>query len=130
MLNIDTPKGLAYIEKRKGLLVWKSYLVTEYIRGRNLYDVLRSQVVTQEERSKVTLQIKELLDKLGKHRISHGDLKHTNILITKTGPVLTDLDGMKVHKRNWTYQRYRAKDHARILRNWPQETVISLQDIL
>jgi tRNA A-37 threonylcarbamoyl transferase component Bud32 len=129
MLNIATPKGLAYIEQRKGLLVWKSYLVAEYVQGQKLYDFLRNKVVAQEQRSKVTLQIKELLDKLGKHRISHGDLKHTNILITESGPVLTDLDGMKTHKLNWTYQRYRAKDHARILKNWPQGTVVSLQEI-
>ena len=127
MLNIATPKGLAYIEKRKGLLVWKSYLVTEYIRGCKLYDFLRDGNVTQEERSKVTQQIKKLFDKLGKHRITHGDLKHTNILIAENGPVLTDLDGMKVHKRDWTYQRYRAKDRARILKNWPGEDVIRLQ---
>ncbi len=131
MLNIATPKGLAYIEKRKGLLVWKSYLVTEYVQGQKLYDFLRNPPRrTQEQRSEVTLQIKELLDKLGKHRISHGDLKHTNILITESGPVLTDLDGMKTHKLNWTYHRHRAKDHARILKNWPQDTVVSLQDIL
>jgi len=131
MLNIATPKGLAYIEKRKGLLVWKSYLITEYVQGQKLYDFLRNPPRRiQEQRSEVTLQIKELLDKLGKHRISHGDLKHTNILITESGPVLTDLDGMKTHKLNWTYQRYRAKDRARILKNWPEETVVSLQDIL
>lgn len=127
MLNIATPKGLAYIEKRRGLLVWKSYLVTEYIRGCKLYDFLRDDNVTQEERSKVTQQIKKLLDKLGKYRISHGDLKHTNILITDNGPILTDLDGMKVHKRDWTYQRHWAKDRARLLKDWPREDVISLQ---
>jgi len=122
ILDMAAPKGLAYIENYKGFLVWKSYIVTEYIRGQKLYDFLRNKVVTQEQRSKVTLQIKDLLDKLGKHRISHGDLKHTNILITKDGPILTDLDGMKVHKFNWIYQRYRAKDRARLLKNWPKET--------
>jgi len=130
MLNIATPNGLAYIEQRRGSLVWKSYLVTEYIRGHKLYDFLRVGNVTQEKHSKVIQQIKELLDKLGKHRISHGDLKQTNILIAEDSPVLTDLDGMKAHKRNWTYQRRRVKDHARLLRNWPQETVVSLQGFL
>ncbi len=130
MLNIATPKGLAYIEKRKGLLVWESYLVTVYVGGKKLYDFLRNENVAHEERLKKLGQIKSLLDKLDKHRISHGDLKHTNILITEEGPVLTDLDGMKVHKLNWIYRRYRAKDRARLLKNWPRENVISLQDIL
>ncbi len=130
ILHIATPKGLAYIENRRGLLVWKSYLVTEYIQGRKLYDFLRDGNITQEERLEITRQIKKLLDELGKHRISHGDLKHTNILITENGPILTDLDGMKVHKLRWTYQWYRAKDRARLLRNWPQEIEFNLQGIL
>jgi tRNA A-37 threonylcarbamoyl transferase component Bud32 len=130
ILHIATPKGLAYIENRRGLLVWKSYLVTEYIQGRKLYDFLRDDNVTREERLEITRQIKKLLDELGRHRISHGDLKHTNILITEKGPVLTDLDGMKVHKLKWTYQWYRAKDRARLLRNWPKEPEFNLQGIL
>jgi tRNA A-37 threonylcarbamoyl transferase component Bud32 len=129
ILNVAAPKGLAYIENRKGLLVWKSYLVTEYVPGQKLYDFLRDGNVVPEEHLKTARQIKELLDELGRHRISHGDLKHTNILITDNGPVLTDLDGMKVHRFNWICQRYRAKDRARLLRNWPQETKVSLQDI-
>ena len=110
MLNIATPRPLAYIEQCKGGLVWKSYLVTEYIEGQKLYDFLRNSGATKQQRSKVTGQVKELLDKIGKHRITHGDLKHTNILITDNGPVLTDLDGMKVHKWNCTCRVRQAKD--------------------
>ena len=29
MLNIATPRPLAYIESRRGMVVWKSYLVTQ-----------------------------------------------------------------------------------------------------
>jgi len=59
-------------------------------------------------------QIKNLLDKMGKYRITHGDLKHTNILVTENGPVLTDLDGMKVHRWNWLSRIRRDKDRARL----------------
>lgn len=110
MLGISTPKPLAYVEQRKGLLVWKSYLVTEYVKGQKLYDFLRDNERGEEERSKVIQQVKDLLDKLGKYRITHGDLKHTNILVTDDGLVLTDLDGMRVHRWNWTYKIKRAKD--------------------
>ncbi|MCK4789482.1 MAG: hypothetical protein KAV87_37420 [Desulfobacteraceae bacterium] len=116
MLGIATPGPLAYIEKHKGLLVWKSYLVTEYVAGQNLYDFLRDSNITEQQRADATARIKQLLDKLGRYRISHGDLKHTNILITDTGPVLTDLDGMKTHKWNWMYKVRRAKDLKRFLR--------------
>ncbi len=113
MLNIATPKPLAYIEERKGLLLWKSYLVTEHIEGQRLYDFLRDSKTGEEERSKVTKQIMELLERLEKYRISHGDLKHSNILITEYKPVLTDLDGMKVHKWNWIYKVRRANEIER-----------------
>ncbi|UCC21668.1 MAG: hypothetical protein JSW23_07600 [Planctomycetota bacterium] len=116
MLNIPAPRPLAYIEQYKGLLLWTSYLVTQYVEGQKLYDFLRDGAVGEGERSKVIEQIAELFGRLGKHRITHGDLKHTNILTTGRNAVLTDLDGMKVHRFNWAYKIWRAKDMARFLR--------------
>lgn len=110
MLNITVPRPLAYIEKLRGMLVWESYLITAYIQAENLYNFLQNDSITEQKQSKVTGQLVELLDKLGKYRITHGDLKHSNILITENGPVLTDLDAMRVHKCNWTYKIRRAKD--------------------
>jgi len=115
MLGISTPKPLAYIEQRRGMLVWKSYLVTEYVEGRKLYDFLRDGNVTEEKQSEITRKVGELLDKLGEHRISHGDLKHTNILITENGPVLSDLDGMQVHKLGWAHKIKQNKDIKRFV---------------
>jgi len=113
MLNIATPKPLSFIERRRGMLVWESYLVTECVKGQRLYDFLRDGNVAEEERSKVTQQVRELVDELGKHRISHGDLKHSNILLAEKEAVLTDLDGMKVCRWNWTYRIRRRKDLRR-----------------
>jgi tRNA A-37 threonylcarbamoyl transferase component Bud32 len=115
MLNIATPRPLAYVEQRKKTLVWKSYLITEYVDGQKLRDFLRGDI-TEEKRTNITRQMGELFDKLQKYRITHGDLKHSNILITEKGPVLTDLDSMKSHRCNWTYKLRRAKDMARFKR--------------
>jgi tRNA A-37 threonylcarbamoyl transferase component Bud32 len=116
MLNIATPKPLAYIEQLKKKLIWKSYLVTEYVDGQKLYDFLQNSNVTKEQHSMIIQQIKGLLDKMGEYHITHGDLKHTNILVTDNGPVLTDLDGMKAHKLSWTYKSGRAKDLQRFMK--------------
>ncbi len=113
MLQIPTPKPLAYIEQRKAGLIWQSYLVTKYVEGQKLYDFLRDNNITKEEHLKVTQQVMELLAKLGRHRITHGDLKHTNILVADKGPVITDLDGMKVHRWDWMCKANRAKDIVR-----------------
>lgn len=117
MLNIATPKPLAYIEQRRWLLIWQSYLVTEYIEGQELRNFLRDNKTSEEERSIAMQQVKNLLNKLGKYRITHGDLKHSNILITDNGPVLTDLDAMKAHKWNWTHKLRQAKDLGRLEQN-------------
>lgn len=116
MLNIATPKPLAYIELLTKKLIWKSYLVTEYIDGQKLYDFLQNSNVTEEQRLIIIQKTEELLDKMGRYHITHGDLKHTNILIKDNGPVLTDLDGMKAHKLTWTFKSARSKDLRRFIK--------------
>ena len=115
-LDIDTPNALAYIEQRRGLLVWQSYLVTQYIEGENLWLFLCEDDVTELRKKDVIHQVVKLLDKLWRSRITHGDLKHTNILVTENGPVLTDLDGMIVHKLELLYRNKQAKDIKRFIR--------------
>ena len=88
----------------------KSYFLTEYVVGPNFDDIIRSGKGTAGKRSVAARPILELIDKLAKYCITHGDLKHTNILVTDSGPVLTDLDGMKVHWWNCTCQRRKAND--------------------
>jgi serine/threonine protein kinase len=63
----------------------------------------------------------DLLNNLGQYRISHGDLKHSNILITDNGPVLTDLDGMKVHRWDWIHRARQTKDITRFAKKTGQE---------
>ncbi len=116
MYGILTPKPLAYIELRKGMLIWKSYLVTQYTEGPSLRRFLRDESVAPEQRASMKQQVKDLLDQLVKHQITHGDLKHTNILITKDGPTLTDLDSVIFHKYRWTYRIRNAKDRERFER--------------
>jgi len=101
-LDVTTPKPLAYVELLKGLLVWKCYIVTEYVEGQNLYHFLRDKKVGDKQRSAAIQQILEVLGKLRKYGITHGDVKPSNILITENGPSLTDLDSMQVHKLDCT----------------------------
>jgi serine/threonine protein kinase len=123
LLGIDTPKPLAYIEHRKGPLIWKSYLVTEYVDGQQLYHFLRNSSVTQQQRSAVTQQVMDLLNNLGQHRISHGDLKPSNILLTNNGLVLTDLDGMRVYKWNWVHRARQIKDITRFTKKLEKRNI-------
>ncbi|MBN2588497.1 MAG: hypothetical protein JXA96_01440 [Sedimentisphaerales bacterium] len=116
MLGISTPKSLAYIERRRGFILWNSYIVTEYVEGRILYDVLNDKSISESHRESIQKQVETLLDKTWGLHITHGDLKHSNILITQNGPVLTDLDSMRVHKLNLFYKLRQAKDVERFNR--------------
>jgi serine/threonine protein kinase len=80
------------------------------MEGTNLYNFLRNESIPEEKRSITSQQLKELLNKLAEHNITHGDLKHSNILITKNGPVLTDLDSMRTHRFSWMFKIRRTKD--------------------
>ena len=115
-LNVATPRPVAYIERHKGLLVWQSYLVTEYVEGRMLWNFLRDDDINEQQRLNGIRQVVEMLDRLWQHHITHGDLKHTNVLITENGPVLTDLDGVIFHNWGPLYRNKQAKDVERFLR--------------
>jgi tRNA A-37 threonylcarbamoyl transferase component Bud32 len=110
ILNIDTPRPLAFFEKRKGPVLWKSYLVTEYTDGQILNEYFKENKENSELCTEIINQFKRLLDKLCEYGISHGDLKHTNVILTEHGLVLTDLDGMKSHLLNLTCRKQNQKD--------------------
>jgi tRNA A-37 threonylcarbamoyl transferase component Bud32 len=112
MLGIATPKPLAFIEQRKDLLLWQSYLVTEYIEGPRLYDFMRDASISEQQRDAVFKQLKETLDTLATYKITHSDLKHSNILITDNGPVLIDLDAIRIHRCGWLHKNSRNKGMA------------------
>ena len=56
--------------------------------------------------------------------ISHGDLKGSNILWQDGRWMLIDLDAMQQHRRAGRFAPAYAKDRARFLRNWPQDSTL------
>lgn len=51
-------------------------------------------------------------------RISHGDLKASNLLWYEGRVFLIDLDAMQQHRSPFRYVRAWQRDRARLLRNW------------
>lgn len=112
MLGIATPKVLGFIERRKGPVVWESYIVTEYVQGQKLSEILQDKDTSREKHEQVRRLLSELIIKLHKEKITHGDLKHNNVLITDTAACVTDLDGMMVHKSGLLFGVRKKKDLA------------------
>jgi tRNA A-37 threonylcarbamoyl transferase component Bud32 len=128
MLNIPTPRPLAFIVQKKGGLIWQSYIVTDYVEGQKLYDFLKSNQPEQQKFLLINEQLKILMKKLSKYRITHGDLKHTNILVTKDDVVLTDLDSLKFHRFGFCYRIRQSKDIKRLRQSGQTDVFLSSND--
>lgn len=117
LLNIATPKPIAMLEKRWGFLRKEAYYISEYCEGIRLQDYFQSEH-TAEENAVVAKQIKDLFADLDAVKISHGDLKATNIVLVAGKPMLLDLDAMRLHRWHCCWQRASERDQERFLQNW------------
>ncbi len=117
LLGIPTPRPLAYIDEYRGPLLHRSYFITEFIGGQELHGILRDESVPVDRKQRLIDEVVHTLNRLAGHRISHGDLKHTNILCSGDKITLTDLDGMRVHRIRWLLQRHYRSDMARFLQD-------------
>ena len=114
--DIPTPRPLALIEERCGPLRRRAWLICEYCPGPNLLRHLSADSAPPAEEGKA---IRELFAALCRHRISHGDLKATNLLWDGERVLLIDLDGVVQHRSAIAHARAWRRDRARLLRNWP-----------
>jgi tRNA A-37 threonylcarbamoyl transferase component Bud32 len=98
-IGVASPEPLKFIEIKKFGFVRESFLITPCIEGANFHHYIRNENLPLEQKRRVVEQIKNMLDTLALHKISHGDTKASNFLVAGEGPVITDLDSMKIH---WT----------------------------
>lgn len=118
LLQIPTPKPFVFIEKRQGRLISTSYFITEYIPSVTSMDYLLDDTIPESKKHENVRLIIDMLNRLEKNKISHGDMKHLNFLIGERGPFLIDLDGMRFHSRHRSFSKKWSKDMARFSHNW------------
>lgn len=116
-LGIATPRPLALIERRFGPLRGRAWLVVESCAGPHLLQHLDAG---REPPPAEARALRELFAALHRERISHGDLKATNLLWDQGMVKLIDLDAMRQHASSAAHARAWQKDRARLLRNWPE----------
>jgi tRNA A-37 threonylcarbamoyl transferase component Bud32 len=114
-LGIPALKPIALIENRVGPLRTTAYLITEFIEGPDASEILRGDA------DDALQAISAILHELSDARISHGDLKATNFVMTDGGPVMVDLDGMKEHKNRQTFEQAFVRDLRRFMDNWQDD---------
>lgn len=116
-LGISTPETFGFVEKKKGPFIYRSYIITEYIEGKNLRSVLNDSSISKARRKDILDYSRNIVHRLHQNFITHGDLKHTNIIIRDGHPVFIDLDGMIVHKFSFLAKIKISRDLARFNRS-------------
>lgn len=122
-IGVLTPQPVALIERCKGLLLDTSFIVTEHMPTANLHHFLRSSEVDIDAKKDIVTKIKVMLDTLWRNGICHGDMKHSNILVSDRGPVITDLDAMRLHSSSLLLRWFRRKDIRRFMRSTTDEGI-------
>lgn len=117
--GMPTAKPVAFIEKRLFNLRGTSYFVMEYIEGIGADAFFKTNPADSLSSLSVAKKLIALFFNLTRLKLSHGDLKITNILLNEhQEPVLIDLDSMRQHRFSQSlWQRFR-KDIQRFLKNW------------
>lgn len=121
--GLPTPKPLVCVdERRQGVFTVGSCLVTEFIDGISLRDMVEDGWLKGESLREFAKQFAGLWQTLGQLRIGHGDMKATNFIIDPSGRLwLIDLDGMRVYRSGALLRRERRNDIARFMRNWQEK---------
>ena len=108
-LSVPVAEPLAYIELRYCGIIRQSYILNKYIDGQSVLDYVNQPDLDKEARQEARGKTYALLDQIAEHKITHGDLKASNILICDDQPVLIDLDSMKRHRCRWLLKLYQWK---------------------
>mgnify|MGYP003333653323 FL=1 len=129
VLGIATPQPLAMIEVRRLGLRGRSYLITDYVEGQDIIARFAPYVDGAPPEHEL-LALEQLFAALIRERISHGDLKGTNVLWRDGSWALIDLDSLQQHRSPARFHQAFAKDRERLLCNWPAgSTLYRLLDI-
>ncbi len=121
LFGISTPAPLALIEERWGPLRGRAWLVTAYCAGRDLLTHLDPERPPPPAEAAA---LQTLFATLHRERISHGDLKATNLLWDDGEVQVIDLDAMSQHRSAARYARAWQRDRKRLLRNWPAASAL------
>jgi tRNA A-37 threonylcarbamoyl transferase component Bud32 len=116
-LQIATPEPLGYVEQYRGLLLWQAYFIARFVGGPRVDEILRDEGVSESRKQCIHDLVLTLLRVMAEHGISHGDMKHTNLLYNGTDVVLMDLDAMRIGGVGRLRYRRCRRDVDRYLRD-------------
>jgi tRNA A-37 threonylcarbamoyl transferase component Bud32 len=124
ILDVATAKPIALIEQKTfGLLQGKAYFLTEYIDAPDAADFF-TKTRNKVQRAEAVHNMATQFYRLNLLKISHGDMKATNIKMQGAQPVFIDLDAMRQHTFSWSAERAHVRDLRRFMQNWQNDNAL------
>jgi tRNA A-37 threonylcarbamoyl transferase component Bud32 len=120
LLNIPTAEPLGFIEKSAHGIAHTSYFICRYLPAATMKDYLLDKRVEEDKKKLIVKKVSILFQRLKKFKITHGDMKHLNFLVTEDNPALIDLDSMRFHRWNGLFIKKWRNDIFRFSENWKQ----------
>ncbi|MGE8067172.1 lipopolysaccharide kinase InaA family protein [Pseudomonas sp. NPDC089569] len=123
-LGFATPQPLALLEKRFLWLRSRAYLITEHLSGPDIIERFAPYVESGDAPEAELAALDHLFAELIRERISHGDFKGHNLFWQDDRWALIDLDAMRQHASPGSFAPAYARDRARFMRNWPENSAL------
>ena len=114
--GLKVPAPIFMYELRLGLLRKNAYFANEFLDGEELLTVLPE--MTKQEQISVVTDLKKAMDCMRESKISHGDMKASNLLWVRGELFFIDLDAAKQHRTLFGWKLANTKDKKRFLKNW------------
>ena len=128
VLGIKTPKPIAIIEQHSGLLKNYSFYLTEYEDSEDALKHYSNKAELSEEHLE---EFKQLFSAMINSKISHSHLTADNILLSRDGLSLNDLDALKFYSsasmKTTGFRKVFAKDLQTFMKNWPLNSTMYQQ---
>jgi len=113
-LNVAAP--ILMLEDRLGPFRLDAYFLNEFLEGQELISLLPTMSIDQQK--KVADAIDDAFKKMKVARLTHGDLKASNLMWSNDKLYFIDLDAAQQHSNSVTWLKSHHKDRKRFLKNW------------
>jgi tRNA A-37 threonylcarbamoyl transferase component Bud32 len=116
-LNVAAP--VLMMEKRFGPLRFDAYFANDLLAGEELLSALPR--MDHIERKLVVAAVDSAFAKMQKSKITHGDLKASNLIWNQGKLYFIDLDAAQKHRSLVTWNVSHNKDRRRFHKNWQND---------
>jgi serine/threonine protein kinase len=117
--NLPVARPLAIIEERTFGVPGRAALLMEAASGNDLLSIVNNNTRSDDELKTIASKLKNSFDRMRDLKITHGDMKATNILVNENLDLkLIDIDAAKQHCSPSSFHKAREKDRLRFLANW------------